>query len=1165
MENSHAEEAILTCPHCNQVTYVDIWLIVDALERPDLLNRILTKRLHEVSCDSCEQVIEKVDAPLLVFQRNAKPTLVFSEKTQASDAETQEHAQELIELLRMKVGDLWQDSWIENILSIKRERLPEFLKENEQAIKHIQGLAYLFSQLPEEMKPQMHAIFQQASMSEEPEKLLMQLLESNPSLQRVFMSVSNTVEPSTPPVSLIDILQELSQPPQSRRDLSRRVTQCRQGIARASEIGDAELWADLQHELAKNLAINPEGDPAHNIELAIEACQLALEVRTRHAFPEGWAAIQNSLAKAHTIRIRGDRADNMETAIEKYRLALEVRTRQMLPEEWADTQYSLASAYSDRIRGDRADNIEVAIKTFNLASEVYTRQASPEDWTNIQNNLANTYVKRIRGDRADNIEIAIEKYRLALEVQTRKTSPESWALTQRNLAVAYLKRSYGDRAENIEVAIEAYRLALEVYSRQVFPHDWASIQGDLANAYSDRIHGDRADNIEIAIEAYKLALEVRTRETSPEAWADTQHNLAIAYLRRTRGDHADNIEAAIKACRLALEVRTRETSPEAWAATQNNLATVYLDRTHGNRADNVEAAVEAYLLTLEVYSRQAFPSNCRQTARSLADLYADESRWSEAIWAYTTAISASEDLYQSAVFKGSQDAELENNNDLYRRAAYAYAQLDRNENAVALLEQGRARGLREALERDRADMSTIEQQNSSLYNRYQTAAEQLQFLEKQERTGGSGDTTQQQVQLASLRSQATKARADLKAAIAEIRQIPGYENFLALPDFASIKSRLRPNQTLVYVVATPNGGLALIVHKSATGNTQITKVPLNNFSEADLKALIDFNHPNRWFGAYNNFRQDSGRYFPAWQQTIQTCCQQLQNTVMQPITAALQFQSITTAALIPCGLLSFFPLHALTDAIHFTYAPSALSLAIACAEATQIQASSILAINNPTKDLINSEKEVTMAIAQFPKTQTLMHEQSTRQAVLDDLPHYSVIHFSCHGSADTNSPLDSFLAMHGENNLTLRDFFNTPLNGIRLAVLSACETGLSGTTLPDEAISLPTGLLQAGVAGVISTLWSVADFSTALLLTKFYDLWRKENHEPAAALHHAQRWLRDSTQQDMIAYLKSSQSKGTVPVATAEYFRVKLSGYCKSSDCPFSHPFFWAAFTYTGA
>jgi CHAT domain-containing protein len=112
--------------------------------------------------------------------------------------------------------------------------------------------------------------------------------------------------------------------------------------------------------------------------------------------------------------------------------------------------------------------------------------------------------------------------------------------------------------------------------------------------------------------------------------------------------------------------------------------------------------------------------------------------------------------------------------------------------------------------------------------------------------------------------------------------------------------------------------------------------------------------------------------------------------------------------------------------------------------------------------------------------------------------------------------------MANDEILSLRDLLDLKLKGLRLAILSACETGIPGTNLPDEVISLPTGLLQAGAAGVVSSLWSVADLSTMVLLSRFYQLWRTDNLEPPAALRQAQLWLRDSTGPELAPYLQAS-------------------------------------------
>jgi len=143
--------------------------------------------------------------------------------------------------------------------------------------------------------------------------------------------------------------------------------------------------------------------------------------------------------------------------------------------------------------------------------------------------------------------------------------------------------------------------------------------------------------------------------------------------------------------------------------------------------------------------------------------------------------------------------------------------------------------------------------------------------------------------------------------------------------------------------------------------------------------------------------------------------------------------------------------------------------------------------------------------------------------------------------------------------LTLRDLLDLKLvennqGGIRLAILSACETGLQGIELADEAISLPTGLLQAGVAGVAASLWSVSEISTMVLLTRFYTLWRNQHLEPSQALITAQKWLRDAEPRDVVAHCETF-----IPELAS-----KKGDLYRSLRLDFSHPYYWAAFSYMG-
>ncbi|MFE3559174.1 CHAT domain-containing protein [Streptomyces sp. NPDC059193] len=59
------------------------------------------------------------------------------------------------------------------------------------------------------------------------------------------------------------------------------------------------------------------------------------------------------------------------------------------------------------------------------------------------------------------------------------------------------------------------------------------------------------------------------------------------------------------------------------------------------------------------------------------------------------------------------------------------------------------------------------------------------------------------------------------------------------------------------------------------------------------------------------------------------------------------------------------------------------------------------------------------------------------------------------------------------------------LESLRLAVLSACETGRVGLLAPDEAIGFPTTLIGPVAAAAVSSLWAVPQTVTAELMVRF--------------------------------------------------------------------------------
>ena len=183
---------------------------------------------------------------------------------------------------------------------------------------------------------------------------------------------------------------------------------------------------------------------------------------------------------------------------------------------------------------------------------------------------------------------------------------------------------------------------------------------------------------------------------------------------------------------------------------------------------------------------------------------------------------------------------------------------------------------------------------------------------------------------------------------------------------------------------------------------------------------------------------------------------------------------------------------------------------------------------------------------------------ASRDAGLAELGTYPVSHFGCHGSSVSYEPLRSSVKL-ADHPLAVLDLLDVTLRGTRLAVLSACESGVSGLRVTGEMVGLWSGLLQAGFSGVVSTLWVVNDVKTMLLMTRFYELLFRERLVPALALRRAQLWLRDSSASARMSHFDAFAARfPSMPQLLQLRQQVASVSSC-------AHPSDWAAFVYTGA
>jgi len=137
----------------------------------------------------------------------------------------------------------------------------------------------------------------------------------------------------------------------------------------------------------------------------------------------------------------------------------------------------------------------------------------------------------------------------------------------------------------------------------------------------------------------------------------------------------------------------------------------------------------------------------------------------------------------------------------------------------------------------------------------------------------------------------------------------------------------------------------------------------------------------------------------------------------------------------------------------------------------------------------------------------------TEETVKSQLGKHPIVHLATHGYAlmadsqphsvalrdsltEDRSLLASGIAFTGANRawldanrddgiLSAKEISRLSLAGVRLTVLSACQTAI-GTTNDEGPAGIVRGLKKGGANAVVATLWSVDDKSTLLFMTQFY-------------------------------------------------------------------------------
>jgi CHAT domain-containing protein len=154
--------------------------------------------------------------------------------------------------------------------------------------------------------------------------------------------------------------------------------------------------------------------------------------------------------------------------------------------------------------------------------------------------------------------------------------------------------------------------------------------------------------------------------------------------------------------------------------------------------------------------------------------------------------------------------------------------------------------------------------------------------------------------------------------------------------------------------------------------------------------------------------------------------------------------------------------------------------------------------------------------------------------------------------------------------LTALEVSNLDLRGCELVVLSACETGLGTIESGEGLLGLQRAFHVAGARTVVSSLWSVSDPATSVLMERFYrNLWGEKPLPRLEALRQAQLFVLQNPE----AVRKRARELRTLITRArggkAEELRgkgkeVELAVEKENPETMRSHPGWWAAFVLSG-
>lgn len=732
----------------------------------------------------------------------------------------------------------------------------------------------------------------------------------------------------------------------------------------------------------------------------------------------------------------------------------------------------------------------------------------------------------------------------------------------------------------LEEALSKYR-SLASSNPQAHLHNVAMA---LINLGSVRRDLNKTSEAEAAFEE-SLALYRRLAADQPRVFesevATALNGLGAARHEAGKTDEAEACYAEALAIYRELSGRRSGYDRQiCWALT--NLGN--LCRT----GEKTKKAQAWYGEALEISRRQGLPVERSIASFALGEYAVVGRSWEEAEQLLREAVGQVEGLRTEAQNLSRRGQVLREYVHVYERLMFCLLRQGKNDEALAVAEQGRSRTINDLLasREFRPRDEKLARARDSLLVRARALEDRERYLRERLSAGRTDGEQESDVlrQLGAVRRERIEAGSELEElgrtiGRAEPDFLP-YARSLSADEIKQVAVEARAALLLFRV--TEFGSFVFIVFPD--GEMDVVEIP--DFRAEDFEQMLVESEGGEPVGGWSvlYYRRQRG----AWLDFMVDALKRLYRDLLEPVRTRLRERSehmngSKRLVIVPNRGLAILPLHAclweeggraiyLSDEYVCAYAPSVYILKRSLSRRRRLEKQdSLLGLFNPDGDdparrLAFSEWECDEIERLFGGRCSMRRGgAATKESLFSESSKHQLLHFSCHGKYELDAPLQSSLVLSREG-LSLGEVMaRMDLRHTWLTVLSACETSLGDfREIADEQYGLPLGFMAAGTPTVWGALWSVSDQSTALLMMKAYEaLSAEDGADKPEALRLAQLWLRDVTREELLPLIEKrlSESEGD----TGEWERlVAFRRYVKTRERPFAHPYFWAGMQCVG-